>query len=66
MAWTWRYESAGGEVVDGPERPEFPTQGDAESWLGETWQELLAAGVDRVVLLDNAREQYAMPLTPAQ
>ena len=36
----------------------FPSQGDAESWLGETWQELLHAGVAQVTLLDGTREVY--------
>ena len=35
-----------------------PTQGDAETWLGEIWRELLDAGVDAVVLLDDGREVY--------
>jgi hypothetical protein len=35
-----------------------PTQGDAETWLGETWRELVDAGVDAVVLLDDGREVY--------
>ena len=35
-----------------------PTQGDAETWLGETWRELLDAGVDAVVLLEDDREVY--------
>jgi hypothetical protein len=28
----------------------FPSQGDAESWLGEQWRELAEAGVDAVTL----------------
>ena len=36
----------------------FPTQGDAETWLGETWRELLAAGVDAVVLVEDGRDVY--------
>ena len=35
-----------------------PTQGDAETWLGEIWRELLDAGVDAVVLLEDGREVY--------
>lgn len=61
MAWTWRYETADGSEVDPPEAPApevFPSQGDAESWLGETWEELLHAGVDQVTLLDGSREVY--------
>jgi hypothetical protein len=61
MAWIWRYENAdGGEVApaDAPEPQPFPTQSDAESWLGETWRELLDAGVHQVTLLEDGREVY--------
>jgi hypothetical protein len=61
VAWTWRYESADGEPVESDEAPQvetFPSQGDAESWLGEAWQELLHAGVAQVTLLDGTREVY--------
>ncbi len=68
MAWTWRYEDGNGNPVDRPgvAREEFPTQADAESWLGETWRDLLAGGVDQVTLLDGERVVYAaMSLHPA-
>jgi hypothetical protein len=61
MAWSWRYEDADGRetVPDGTPGPEtFPTQSDAESWLGETWRELLEAGVVQVTLMEDAREVY--------
>ena len=61
MAWIWRYENAdGGEVSpeSAPEPQPFPTQSDAESWLGETWRELLDAGVHQVTLLEDGREVY--------
>jgi hypothetical protein len=61
VAWTWRYENSAGKVVDTPEAPPgepFPTQSDAETWLGENWRELLSAGVDQVTLLDTGREVY--------
>lgn len=48
-----------------PAAETFASKGDAESWLGETWRDLLAAGVEQVVLVDGEREEYAMPLTPA-
>lgn len=61
MAWTWRYEDGSGAAVT-PEgvaaAPGFPSQSDAETWLGETWRELLAGGVAQVVLLDGDREVY--------
>ena len=61
MAWTWRYEGEGGSAFDGPDAPaveQFPSQADAETWLGESWRELLHAGVRQVVLLDGEREVY--------
>jgi len=61
MAWTWRYEDAdGGEVVpaEAPTAEAFPTQSDAETWLGENWRELLSSGVQQVTLLDSGREVY--------
>ncbi len=61
MAWTWRYEGADGTVVqpaDAPPVEQFPSQADAETWLGETWRQLLEAGVHQVTLLDGDREVY--------
>lgn len=67
--WTWRYETAGGDVVDlGPEDSVdgFPSQADAETWIGEEWARLLEAGVDAVTLLDGDRVVYGpMSLHPA-
>ena len=61
MAWVWRYENADGEAVspDGaPAADTFPTQADAETWIGESWKELLDVGVDAVTLLEDGREIY--------
>jgi hypothetical protein len=61
MAWIWRYENSNREVVapdDAPAGEAFPTQADAETWIGETWRELLEAGVDAVTLLEDGREIY--------
>jgi hypothetical protein len=61
MAWTWRYEDTSGAAVEPAEAPTgepFPTQSDAETWLGENWRELLSAGVEQVTLLDSGREVY--------
>jgi hypothetical protein len=68
MSWTWRYESADGDLVSpgslAPAEP-FPTQSDAESWIGEEWRALLAAGVSRVTLLEGDRIVYGpMSLDP--
>lgn len=65
MPWTWRYLVAGGNPSPAPSSSDsFPTQADAESWLGESWRELLDSGVERVRLLQDGREVYTMPLTP--
>ena len=69
MVWTWRYEDGNGNPVDRPGAPreDFPTQADAESWLGESWRDLLANGVDQVTLLDGDRVVYAgMSLHPGR
>ncbi|GAA1247448.1 hypothetical protein GCM10009665_43030 [Kitasatospora nipponensis] len=63
MVFTWRYEAADGAVITpagGIE--EFSNQGDAESWIGEEWKQLLADGVEKVVLLEDGREIYPMSL----
>ncbi|MCL8027298.1 hypothetical protein [Nocardioides bruguierae] len=34
----------------------FPSRGDAETWLGNAWRGLAAAGVASVVLVQEGRE----------
>jgi hypothetical protein len=74
MAWHWTYTQVAqgeGEGVgepaahDGPTEPPrlpknemFPTQSDAETWLGEQWRGLSAAGVVSATLLDGDRVVY--------
>lgn len=70
MAYTWRYlRTDGTEIADLPESAtaeSFPNQSDAESWVGETWRELLADGVDAVTLLADDQVVYGpMSLHPA-
>jgi hypothetical protein len=67
MTWRWRYQTADGSTPPSqPERSQdFPTQADAETWIGETWQELLDGGVEQVSLLEEDRVAYGpMGLTP--
>ena len=67
MPWTWRYEKADGTPIatDDLQEAIFVSQGDAETWLGEQWRELLAAGVDQVTLLEDSRTEYGpMSLHP--
>ncbi|KRC49115.1 hypothetical protein ASE19_18600 [Nocardioides sp. Root79] len=59
--WRWRLEDAdGAEVaVTGDLADQtFPSQGDAESWVGEIWHELADQGVAQVTLFEADREVY--------
>ena len=70
VAWTWRYEDSNGadiDVASAPTGEPFPTQSDAETWLGENWRELLSAGVEQVSLLEAGRVVYGpMSLRPPE
>lgn len=67
-SWTWRLEdAAGGEVSVGGDLADqrFASQADAESWVGETWADLAAVGVDAVTLFEHDRRVYGpMSLHP--
>jgi hypothetical protein len=68
MSWTWSYLDAQGGPVSSAEAASasFPTQSDAESWIGESWRELLDSGVEQVTLLEDERIVYGpMSLRPA-
>lgn len=66
MGWHWRYERADGAATDPEGSASFPTQADAETWIGETWRELLDGGVEQVTLLEEERVVYGpMSLRPA-
>lgn len=58
--WTWQYLDAEGTpmTAEGPTAKGFPTQGDAENWIGESWRDLLDAGVESVTLLEGERVVY--------
>jgi len=62
MSWHWRLEDPTGATVDpaslGIEVPASENQGDAESWLGEHWRELLERGVATVTLSDGDEKVY--------
>lgn len=68
VSYSWRFEKTDGSVVTGDLPGErFPTQADAESWIGEAWRDLLDQGVDQVRLLEGDREVYGpMSLHPAE
>jgi hypothetical protein len=66
MVWTWRFETADGtETSPAVEPEEFTTQGDAESWIGEVWKELLDGGAEQVTLFEDNTEIYRMSLRAA-
>jgi hypothetical protein len=67
--WHWRTERAGGLRSGGAAKPlgteRFPSQGEAESWLGETYPDLLDSGVHAVSLYEGDRLVYGpMSLEP--
>jgi hypothetical protein len=68
-SFTWRYEAGDGTPVQSPALPgaAFPSQADAESWVGESWRDLLAAGVDQVSLMRDDELVYGpMSLRPLE
>ncbi len=62
MTWSWRYEDPTGATVvpleSAPAQESFPSQADAESFIGEQWRELLAAGVHQVTMFEGDRQVY--------
>lgn len=65
VPWWWQLLDADGAVVEPMDgRQEFPTRGDAESWVGEFWPDLADSGVAAVTLFEGDREVYGpMPLS---
>lgn len=56
MAWIWTYEKTDNTVTGRSEK--FESRGDAESWVGEAFGDLLADGIDQVRLFDGDTEIY--------
>lgn len=56
MSWTWKLENAAGESQGTSET--FDSRSDAESWVGESFAELVEQGVDQVRLFDGDTEVY--------
>jgi hypothetical protein len=63
--WWWRLEDADGAVIaltgdvaDEYADHRFPSQADAESWIGESWPVLAEAGVVAVTLFELDRLVY--------
>jgi hypothetical protein len=65
QGFVWRYLGPGGG--ERGESAAFPDRESAESWLGEAWSDLLAEGVEEVVLVDRQRDRsiYRMGLREA-
>lgn len=68
--WHWRTGPTSGSRGGAPKplgTERFPTQGEAESWLGETYPDLLASGVLAVSLFEGDRRVYGpMSLEPGE
>jgi hypothetical protein len=67
--WTWTFLDADSTAMTGEAlvATGFPSQSDAESWLGEQWRELADAGVEAVTLLHEGEVVYGpMSLRAAQ
>lgn len=56
MSWRWRLIDADGNQRELSQ--EFPNRSDAESWVGEVWQDLADDGIASVTLLEDEREVY--------
>jgi hypothetical protein len=59
--WWWQLHDVLGGDARVPEEysdQRFASQADAESWVGEIWAELAAAGVDSVTLYEHDRVVY--------
>ena len=58
--WTWSYLDADARAMKGESMVStgFPSQSDAESWLGEQWRELADVGVDAVTLAHEGSVVY--------
>ncbi|WP_226344901.1 hypothetical protein [Agilicoccus flavus] len=58
QGWRWRGTDAAGAPVTGVDAGPFPTQGEAEAWLGEAWADLSNDGVAAVTLCRGDVEVY--------
>jgi hypothetical protein len=65
IAWTWRLETKDGTSAGHLDVPEFPSQSDAETWLGEVWRDLVSAGAVSASLYEADRLVYG-PMSLAE
>jgi hypothetical protein len=73
MGWNWQLEtregspSVGALEVGAQPADGFPSQAEAETWVGEVWRDLLTEGVDAVTLFEDGRRVYGpMSLHPQE
>lgn len=66
--WSWELlDAQRRQVTDASDGGSFPSQSEAESWLGEEWRSLLDAGVDAVTLREADTVVYGpMSLQPME
>ena len=66
--WWWALVAGDGSSVEVSQEhtdQRFPTQAEAESWVGEVWADLAEQGVDAVTLHEGDRRVYGpMSLRP--
>lgn len=65
-SWHWLLlDRHGAEAQTSVHLPRFASQADAETWVGESWRELVDSGVESVVLMEGERRVYGpMSLRP--
>jgi hypothetical protein len=65
VSFAWDYLDADGAAIGRSET--FSGREEAEAWMGDAWEELLAQGIQEVALVDLAREVriYRMGLEQA-
>jgi hypothetical protein len=62
--WRWIPQDSGGR--DLPPSAAFPSQEEAEAWMGREWEALLARGAEFATLVgDDDRVRYRMGLREA-
>ena len=64
-AYTWLCLDDAGQSVQADSGSTFPSQAEAEAWLGESWEQLADQGVAAVTLQCNGADVYGpMSLAP--
>ena len=61
--FTWKLRGASGEELRDTES--FPSQADAEAWMGAHWSALLDEGAETVSLVSDGEALYEMGLREA-